>query len=77
MSEVDQAVARIARNRVRNALLELTRDGPREVQVETVAARAGLDPAVTERLLRELESSGPFEVESMPGSAGSSYWRVA
>lgn len=77
MGEIEQAVARIARTRVRNALLELTREGPREVRLETVAARAGLEPAVAAPLLRELESSGPFDVEPRSGERGASCWRVA
>lgn len=77
MSEVQQAVTRIARNRVRNALLELTRDGPREVRLETVAVQAGLEPAVVMPLLSELESSGPFEVEAVSSGHDARCWRVA
>jgi DNA-binding IscR family transcriptional regulator len=77
MGEIEQAVARIARTRVRNALLELTRKGPREVRLETVAARAGLEPTVAAQMLRELESSGPFDIEPTPGEQGASCWRVA
>ncbi|WP_254820848.1 hypothetical protein [Haloglomus halophilum] len=77
MSEIQQAVGRIARNRVRNALLELTRNGPREVRLETVAAQAGLEPAVVAPLLTELESSGPFEVEAVSGEHDDLCWRVA
>lgn len=77
MSEIEQAVTRIARNRIRNALLELTRDGPREVRLETVAAQAGLEPAVAAPLLDELESSGPFEVEPAASDHDDLCWRVA
>ncbi|WP_276258967.1 hypothetical protein [Haloglomus litoreum] len=77
MSELQQAVTRIARNRVRNALLELTRDGPKEVRLETVAAQAGLEPAVAAPLLDELESSGPFDVEPVASDHENLCWRVA
>lgn len=77
MSEIQQAVTRIARGRIRNALLELTRDGPREVRLETVAAQAGLEPGVVAPLLDELESSGPFEVEAASSNHDNLCWRVA
>lgn len=77
MAEVQQAVRRIARNRVRNALLELTRDGPREVRLETVATQAGLEPAVVAPLLAELEWLGPFEVEPASRENDDLCWRVA
>lgn len=63
MDAVQTELDRIARSRVRDTLLHYTRDGPRVLELERIAAHAAIEPAVAARAMAELEEDGPFVVE--------------
>lgn len=74
MGEVASGIDKIARSRVRDALLSLTRDGPAELHVHRIANEAAVDPAVVEQVLDELHEEGPFSVDPVAGDRNR--WRV-
>jgi DNA-binding IscR family transcriptional regulator len=75
MEQVETEVRRIAHTRVRDALLHLTRDGPRELGLGRIANRAAIEPAVTAKIVTELEADGLFRIERCGGD-GEPRWRV-
>lgn len=75
MGAVEAGIGEIARSRVRDALLHLTRGEQQELHIETIANEAAVDPALVADVLDELRTEGPFEVSPVEGSED--VWRVA
>lgn len=75
MGAVAAGINQIARSRVRDALLHLTRDEQRELHVRTIANEAAVDPALVAAVLDELRTDGPFEITPVEGTEA--IWRVA
>jgi hypothetical protein len=76
MGPVETEVRRIAHTRVRDALLDLTRDGSRVLDLRTIANSAAIEPETTAQIITELEDDGPFRIERCESSEFPR-WRVA
>lgn len=72
MGQVAAEIRSIAHDRVRDALLDLTRDGPEVLTPRSPTGRPS--SGITETILRELETDGPFEIEAQPSSGEPRWW---
>lgn len=74
MGAVEVEIERIAKSRVRDALLHLTRDSPRILGVEVIANEASVEEGVVLEVMETLQYRGPFEIT--PVSESQDVWEV-
>lgn len=76
MGQIDEPVAAVARNRVRDTLLRFTWDDPQVIALEELAAHTDLTRPVAQACMAELTSDGAFSVTRL-GTDDELRWRIA